>query len=81
MPSFPPIWRRVRPRLGRQDHGRQDCISSASAPVTFVYIWAQNDAEYGELTSAIEVNDTAHLGEHGIRRVRDSDLQQTSLNG
>jgi hypothetical protein len=49
--------------------------------VTFVYIWAQNDAEYGELTSAIEVNDTAHLGEHGIRRVRDSDLQQTSLNG
>jgi hypothetical protein len=49
--------------------------------VTFVDIWAQNDAEYGELTSAIEVNDTAHLGEHGIRRVRDSDLQQTSLNG
>jgi hypothetical protein len=79
MPSFPPIWRRVRPRIGRQDHGRQDCISSASAPVTLVNIWAQNDAD--ELTSAIEVNGRTHLGEHWIRRVRDSDLQRKSLKG
>jgi hypothetical protein len=74
-----PIWRRVRPRVGRQAHGRQDCISSASAPVTLVNIWAQNDAD--ELTSAIEVNGRTHLGEHWIRRVRDSDLQRKSLKG
>jgi hypothetical protein len=74
-----PIWRRVRPRVGRQGHGRQDCISSASAPGDFCRHLGPE--RYGELTSAIEVNDTAHLGEHGIRRVRDSDLQQTSLNG